>query len=125
MPRTRRCRSFPDSSILRRDGGVHDQVSEFLERTVNDYKDGIATIRGFGKDVCVTALVDFLEEIVERIKGEWNGEAEVGAFAASVVEGALGDGSQGAESLQGALVLSLQWDSDPTSAVTWFESLEE
>ena len=51
-------------SILRRDGGVHDQVSEFLERTVNDYKDGIATIRGFGKDVCVTALVDFLEEIV-------------------------------------------------------------
>ena len=112
-------------SILRRDGGVHDQVSEFLERTVNDYKDGIATIRGFGKDVCVTALVDFLEEIVERIKGEWNGEAEVGAFAASVVEGALGDGSQGAESLQGALVLSLQWDSDPTSAVTWFESLEE
>ena len=96
-------------SILRRDGGVHEQVSEFLERTANDCRHEIATIRGFGKDVCVTALVDFLEEIGERIKREWRGEIEAGAFAAGVAEGALGDGSQEFESFEVALLLSLQW----------------
>ena len=112
-------------SNLRREGGVHEQVREFLERTINDCRHAITTIRDFGEDVCITALVDWLDEISHRIEGEWTSEADFGAYAASVIEGTLGDGSEEAERLQKALALSLQWDSNPASAVTWFESPDE
>ena len=112
-------------STLHRDGRVHDQVHDFLQRTVSDYNDAIGAIGACGEDICITALVDLLEGTAEQIKREWSGEIAAGAFAASVVEGTLGVGSQEIESLEGALVLSLQWDADPPSAVTWFKSLEE
>ena len=112
-------------SALRHESGLHDQVAQLLERTVNDYNDAIAAIRDFGRDVYVTALLDWLEEIEQQIEGEWSGEIEAGTFAASVVEGTLGDGSPEMERFEGALLLSLQWDSDPASAVAWLESLEE
>ena len=112
-------------SILRHGGGLHEQVTQLLQRTLNDYGHAIEAIRAFGEDAWITALVDMLGEIGERIKNEWKGEIEAGTFAASVVEGALGDGSPEIEIFNGALVLSLQWDSDPASAVAWFESLEE
>lgn len=112
-------------STLRRENGLHDQVAQSLERTVSNYNDAVAAIRDFGGDVCVTELVNWLEEIEQQIEGEWTGEIEAGTFAASVVEGTLGDGSPEMERFEGALLLSLQWDSDPASSVAWLESLEE
>ena len=103
--------------------GDHDDVARFLKQIVNDYNDAIAAISALGGDVWVTAVVALLGEIGEGIKGEWNGEIEPGAYAASIVEGTFGDGSQESETLKNALILSLEWDSDPASGIAWFESL--
>ena len=112
-------------SILNRDGGLHDQVAGLLERTEGDCNKAAAAIRAFEEDIVVAELVDWLEEIGERIKGEWDGRLDAGTYAASVVEGVLGDGSPEYETFIGALCLSLQWDSDPASAVAWLRSQAE
>ena len=105
-------------------------MGQFLERTLNDYNDATAEIRSLeGSNVLIAVLlrviVDWLIEIAERVAGEFSGEREAGTFAASMTEGNLWDGSPEAKTLQGVLTLSLQWDSDPASAVALFESLEK
>ena len=113
-------------STLSREGGLPDQVGNFLERTLNDYNDATAEIRSLeDSNVLIAGIVDWLIEIGERVAGEFSGEIEAGTFAASMTEGNLGDGSADADALQGVLTLSLQWDSDPASAVALFESLEK
>ena len=112
-------------STLGREGGLPDQVGQFLERTLNAYNDATAAIRSLeGSNVLIAGIVDWLTENDERVAGEFSGEIEAGTFAASMTEGNLGDGSADADALQGVLTLSLQWDSDPASAVALFESLE-
>ena len=96
-----------------------------LERTEGDCNKAAAAIRAFEEDIVVAELVDWLEEIGERIKGEWDGRLDAGTYAASVVEGVLGDGSPEYETFIWALCLSLQWDSDPASAVAWLRSQAE
>ena len=113
-------------STLGREDGLPDQVGQFLERTLNDYNDATEEIRSLeGSDVLISGIVDWLIEIAERVAGEFSGEREAGTFAASMTEGNLWDGSPEANALQGVLTLSLQWDSDPASAVALFESLEQ
>ena len=113
-------------STLGHEGGLPDQVGQFLERTLNDYNDATAEIRSLeGSNVLIAGIVDWLIEIAERVAGEFSGEREAGTFAASMTEGNLWDGSPEAKTLQGVLTLSLQWDSDPASAVALFESLEK
>ena len=112
-------------STLGREDRLPEQVGHFLERTVNDYKGATAEIRSLdGSNVLIAGIVDWLIEIGQGVAGELNGEIEAGTFAASMTEDNLGDGSADADVLQGVLALSLQWDSDPASAVAWFESLE-
>ena len=113
-------------SILHREDRLHDQVTKVLERTLDDYHQAITATRDLGGDLLVDGIADLLEQTGKRIQGEWNGETEAGAFAANMAEGALvGDGSPEAEGLQGALYLSLQWDSNPASAVAWLKSPEK
>ena len=113
-------------STLGREGGLPDQVGQFLERTLNAYNDATAEIRSLeGSNVLIAGIVDWLTENDERVAGEFSGEIEAGTFAASMTEGNLWDGSPEAKTLQGVLTLSLQWDSDPASVVALFESLEK
>ena len=114
---------FSGLSILNQSGDPHDEVTRILEQIVKDYNGAVAVINAIGDDVWVTTVVALLGEIGEGIKGEWNGEIESGSYAARIVEGTLGDGSQEHETLKNALILSLQWDSDPASGIAWFESL--
>ena len=112
-------------SVLRREDALDDQVIRVIERAQSNFSEAIAAIRGLGEDALVSEIGDWLLGIGTRIKAEWNGELEAGAFAASVVEGALGSESCETGALEGALILSLQWDADPGSAVANFESPEE
>ena len=113
-------------STLGGEDGLPDQVGHFLERTLNDYNDATAEIRSLeDSNVLIAGIVAWLIEIGQRVAGEFSGEIEAGTFAASMTEGNLGDGSADADALQGVLTLSLQWDSDPDSAVALFESPEE
>ena len=112
-------------SVLRREDGLDDQVIRVIERAQSDFSETITAIRGLGEDALVSEIGDWLLGIGTRVEAEWNGELEAGAFAASVVEGALGSESSETGTLEGALFLSLQWDADPASAVANFESPEE
>ena len=73
----------------------------------------------------VAALTEWLGEIYGQVEKEWNGEIAPGTFAVSMVEGVLQPESPEAQRQVGALLLSLQWDSDPARAIAWLESLEE
>ena len=112
-------------SVLRRDGGLHHSVRQLLERTLFDYDQAVTAIRAVGEDVVVGALTEWLGEIHGQVEKEWNGEIAAGAFATSMVEGVLHLGSPEAIRQGVALLLSLQWDSDPARAIAWLESLEE
>ena len=100
-------------------------MRQLLEHTILDYAQAITTIRGVGEDVVIAALTEWLEKVHEQVEKEWNGEVAAGTFAASIVEGVLQPESPEANIQVGALLLSLQWDSDPARAIAWLESLEE
>ncbi len=112
-------------SVLPREGRLHDKVSQVLERKLGDYDSAIAEIRTLGEDAVIVALIDYLREVREGVEREWSGEIAAGTFATAMSEGVLGAGSAEAEQRAGALVLSLQWDSDPVRALAWLESLDE
>ena len=112
-------------SVLRREGGLHSSVSQLLERTLLEYDQATTTIRAVGEDVVVAALTEWLGEIYGQVEKEWNGECAAGAFATSMVEGVLQPESPEAIRQGVALLLSLQWDSDPAQAIAWLESFEE
>ena len=82
-------------------------------------------IRALGEDVLVAVLTELLGEIHGQVEKEWNGEIAAGAFATSMVEGVLQPESLEAQRQVGALLMSLQWDSDPAKAIAWLESLGE
>ena len=111
-------------STLGREGVLPAQVEQFLERNLHDYKDAIAAILALESDVVITAILEQLGEIRESVADELRGDIEAGTFAANFAEGILGEGSREVQMLDAVLVLSLQWDSDPTSAVAWLDSLE-
>ena len=81
--------------------------------------------RAFGEDSLVSELIDWLGGLAQRIEGEWSDESCAGKFAAGIVEGARGGASSEVEPLEGALMLSVHWDADPTGAIAMFESQEE
>ena len=110
-------------SILRDKDGYHDQIAQFLEYTVNDFRKSITTIRNLGRDGCIEGLVDLLNGIREQVKKEWTGEINAATFAAGLERVVLGDETEGENIFFLALLISLQWDSDPISAVALFESL--
>ena len=112
-------------STLGREGVLPSQVEQFLERNLSDYRDATEAILLLESDVVITAILEGLEEIRESVAGELRGDIEAGTFAANFAEGILGEGSREAQMLDAVLVLSLQWDSDPTSAVAWLDSLGE
>ena len=111
-------------SVLPREGRLHNKVSGLLERNLCDYNNAITEIGTLGEDAVIVALLDYLREVHEKVEREWSGEIAAGTFAAAMSEGVLGAGSPEAEQRAGALVLSLQWDSDPTRAIAWLESLD-
>lgn len=112
-------------SVLPPKGRFHDEVSLVLERKLGDYDSAIAEIGTLGDDAVIVALVDYLREVREGVEQEWSGEIAAGTFATAISEGVLWAGSAEAELRAGALVLSLQWDSDPVRALAWLESLDE
>ena len=112
-------------SALRREGELHHDVRQVLERTLLDYDHATTAIRAVSEDVVVAALTEWLGEIHGQVEKEWNGEIAAGAFATSLVEGVLQPESPEAITQGGALLLSLQWDSDPARAIAWLESLVE
>ena len=112
-------------SVLRREGGLHHSVRQLLERTLLDYDQAVTAIRAVGEDVVVAALTEWLGEIHGRVEKEWNGEIAAGAFATSMVEEVPQPESPEAIRQGVALLLSLQWDSDPARAIAWLESLGE
>ena len=111
-------------SVLPPEGRLHDKVSGLLERNLCDYNNAITEIGTLGEDAVIVALLDYLREVHEKVEREWSGEIAAGTFAATMSEGVLGAGSPETEQRAGALVLSLQWDSDPTRAIAWLESLD-
>ena len=112
-------------SVLRREGGLHSSVSQLLERKLLEYDQAATAIRALGEDVLVAVLTELLGEIHGQVEKEWNGEIAAGAFATSMVEGVLQPESLEAQRQVGALLMSLQWDSDPAKAIAWLESLGE
>ena len=112
-------------SALGREDGFGDQIVRVLEHAQSDFNEAIATIQSLGQDTVVSAIVEWLLEIDTRIEGEWNGEARAGSFAEGIIEGALGAGSVSFGTLDAALLVSLEWDADPASAVALLEQASE
>ena len=111
-------------SVLPREGRLHDKVRRVHERKLGDCNSAIAEIGTLGEDAVIVALIDYLREVRESVEREWSGEITAGTFASAMSEGVLGAGSAEAEQRVGALVLSLQWDADPSRAIAWLESLD-
>ena len=96
-----------------------------LKDAQSDFKEAIAAIQSLGRDTVVSEIVDWLLEIDTRIGREWNGEIRAGTFAEGIIEGPLGDGSFEFGTLDAALLVSLEWDADPASAVALIEQASE
>ena len=113
-------------STLGREGVLPDQVEQFLERNLQrlQRRDRRQSLL-LESDIVIMAILEWLGEIRESVAGELRGEIEAGTFAANFAEGISGEGSREAQMLDAVLALSLQWDSDPTSAVAWLDSLGE
>ncbi len=111
-------------SVLPVEGRRHDKVSQLLERSLRDYNNAVTEMEALGDDVVIVALTEYLREIRERVEREWRGEITDGTFAGALSEGILGARSSEVEQRVGAVALSLQWDSDPTRAIAWLESLD-
>ena len=112
-------------SVLGQEGSLDDHVLRVFERAQSDFNEAIATIHGLGQDTVVSEIVDWLLGIGTRIEREWNGEIRAGTFAEGLIEGALGDGSFDFGTLDAALLVSLEWDADPVSAVALIEESRE
>ena len=112
-------------SVLGREDSLDDQVVRVLEHAQSDFNEAIAAIQSLGQDTVVSEIVDWLLGIDTRTKGEWDGEVRAGSFAEGVIEGALGDRSFEFGTLDAALLVSLEWDADPASAVALIEQLRE
>ena len=112
-------------SVMSRERDLDDQVSKLIEKAQDEFGDAIAAIRAMEQDVVITTLLDYLKEAGQQVVDEFEGEIEAGTFAASISEGVFGEGSSETGSLAVALMLSLQWDSDPVSAGALLASLEE
>ena len=100
-------------------------MTQYLEKSRNNYNAAIKAIRSCEENILVKGIIEWLTELERRAIDERESRAEAGSFASSLVEGILGDGSQEIEDLQGALMLSLQWDSDQSKMVTLLESVAE
>ena len=112
-------------SVLGREDGLDEQAARVLEQAQGDFTGAIAAIQSLGQDAVVSEIVDWLLKIDPRIEGEWDGEVRAGTFAEGMIEGVLGDGSFEFGTLDAALLVSLEWDADPASAVALIEQFRE
>ena len=65
-------------SVLNRDCDLHDQVAGLLERTTGDRYEAFKAIRALPEDDVVARLVVWIEEIDQRVKGEWDDDLVAG-----------------------------------------------
>ena len=112
-------------SLLRREEGLHPKIREVLERTLFEYDNATTGIRAFGGDAVVAELTEWLREIEVQVEKEWSGEISAGTFASSIQEGVAQPLSPESKKQAAALLLSLQWDSDPAPVIAWLESSEK
>lgn len=112
-------------SILSGEGRSVGDLEEFVQRTRNDFKQAVASILDMEQDAVTEALIEWLEEVDEQIAGEFGGNVEAGTFAVNMTEGSFGEWSSESIRLGAAVILSLQWDFDPPSAVALLKELEE
>ncbi|MXY44862.1 MAG: hypothetical protein F4Y50_12550 [Dehalococcoidia bacterium] len=112
-------------SVLGHERELDEQMVQALEDATSAYQRAVTAISGLPDDAVVTATVDFLEGVAGRIEEEWRDESKAGAFAEGMAEMMLGGTSDEAIPVEGALILSVQWDADHVSATAMFESLEE
>ena len=110
---------------MRRDADLDERVASLPECAANDFKGATEAISRLGEDTIVTAILDWLAELALRIEEEWKDESEAGKYAAGLGEAALGGSPDEAMALGLATMLAVQWDADPTSAGTMFESWHE
>ncbi len=107
------------------EGELTHQVATFLEQTVSQYEESVSSVRSLGSDDLITGLVEWLEEVRGAIQAEWQDDHQAGGFAARVVEGTVGGGSAEGDQLEGMLLLSLQWDLDPDTALMLLQASDE
>ncbi len=110
-------------SILRMPGDLHEEVNQVLERSIIEYQEAISLIRDIGSDACVTSLIELLEEVKSQIDDEWSGRVKSAKYVEGIVKGTQGIETPEVATFTGALLLSLQWDSDPEIALAWYVSL--
>ena len=109
-------------SVMRRDGDLDERLATLMERSTNEIEAASEAIVGLGDDAVIRAVIDWLAELAQRVEDEWKDEAHAGQYAASVGEVAFGGVPSDVEVLGLAVVLSVQWDADPESAIAMFES---
>ena len=108
-----------------REGQSAGDLEEFAQRTRDDFRQAVASILDLEQDAVTEALIEWLEEISEQIEDEFEGNVEAGTFATNVLEGTFGECSHEWDRLAAAVLLSLQWDFDPASAVALLEQLDQ
>ena len=101
-------------------GTIDSRLAAVAEQAQGTYNDAIDEMSGLGDDEVILELCEWLFGIAERVADELSGEVEPGKFAADFFRGAFGDGPEESNALDGALLLSLQWDSDPKVAIAEF-----
>lgn len=109
-------------SVVGHEGELDERLATLLERSIRNVEAASEAIVELGDDAVIRALIEWLAELAQRIEDEWNGETQADQYAASFAEGVLGGGSREAELLGLALILSVQWDADPASALAMLES---
>ncbi len=114
--------SYSGLSIIKGEVDHHEHLANMRDRTVNAFKDAIGEIRALSKDQVTEFLLSWFYNNAASVDREWAGEITAGTFAANAAAAELGLDSDQREGLMGQLMLSLEWDSDPSKALQLLES---
>ena len=99
-----------------------DAIQQFADRQTIAIRECLSSIGALGSDAVIEELVSVIEEFAGRVDDEASPDAEPnvamsGTLAGAVAEGIRGVASDTWDTYYGCLMVSAQWDIDPTSAL--------
>lgn len=98
------------------DGAIDSRLVKVAKQAEERYNTTVAEISSLGEDEVILEVLEWLLEVAERVSQEQEGQVEPGSVAADFYRSAFGNSSEVNAELEGALLLSLQWDCDQLAA---------
>lgn len=103
------------------------RIHDVLRGALRDLNDAVERVVGLGQDDVVLAVADYLFELSKDVEGEWTGNSDTAAFARENFNKLkLPYNSESVIDQRDFLfMLSIHWDVNSESAISFFNSLSE